>query len=444
MTYTMYDIFMGTNGYPGPGIMATVPTLMDMTEGGFKVDPAGCKAWMDELRADIFVQNKKWMETMAPLNPMSTQQMVHFLYKGWELPAQYSKEDGVTVDELACINLRELVVARPHTRTPKAWMTDPRCTPELFDLLLNIRRLNKELGTYADVKLHEDGKVHPGYLPESKDTETRDGANKKRKGLAATGRLASRDPNIQNQPKRARIMYIADDDRYTIVQHDYKSAELYVTAYVSGDKVLLDDLQCTDPGGLHGRNAARIGCERRTAKAVIYGTSYGAGAKKISDTIKLQDGVLISPDECKRVQDSIAKVYHVMWAHRQVIASMCVNEGMVVNPFGRVRYYYNGAGDITSAYDYIPQSTVADVMWCVLRDVGLYARSLGGRLLTTVHDSIVAQIPNARVEEYAIGASKIMERRFDCVAPGFWIPTEVEVGVPGGSWGSLHKLEVAA
>jgi len=441
MKYTMYDIFMGTNDYPGPGIMATVPTLMDLTEGGLLVDPIERDKWMVELREEMFVAQKKWSEVFAPINPLSNLQLNKLLYNAWELPIQRSKEDGVTVDELACINLREIVEAGPNRGKTRGWMNDPRCTADVFNQLLNIRRINKSMKTYGEVVLHGDGRVHPGYLPESKDTETLDGTNSKRKGLAATGRLASRDPNIQNQPKRARIMYIPDSDKYTFVQHDYKSAELFVMAAVSGDKVLWDDVNA---GGIHDRNAQRLGCEKRAAKAVIYGTNYGAGPKKISDTILLDTGVHISTAECKRIQDGIAKVYHVMWAYRQVIASMCVNEGCVVNPFGRVRYYYNGTGDITSAYDYIPQSTVADILWCVLRDVGILARSLGGRLTTTVHDSIVAQIPNANVEEYAVRAKAIMERRFDCVAPGFYIPVDVEVGVPGGSWGNLHKLEVAA
>lgn len=438
--YTMYDIFMGTNGFPGPGIMATVPTLMEMTEGGIMVDPVECSNWLASLRAEMFEAQKQWSERFAPINPLSNQQLGKLLYGEWELPVQRSKEDGVTVDELACINLRNMVISGGNARKTRAWMNDPRCTPDVFDMLLNIRRISKETKTYAEVLIHGDGKVHPGYLPESKDTETLDGTNKKRKGLAATGRLASRDPNIQNQSKRARKMYITDNIDLVFVEHDWRAAELYVTAAVSGDSILMDDLAS---GDIHTRNAARLGCERRTAKAVIYGTNYGAGKQKISDTILVQDGVYISPDECGRVQDGIAKTYHVMWAYRQLIASMCVDEGCVVNPMGRIRYYYNGASDITSAYDYVPQSTVADVAWCVLRDVARLARSLGGRLTTTVHDSLLAQIPVANVNEYAIGVKAIMERTFDCVAPGFFIPADVKVGIPGGSWANMSKWEAA-
>lgn len=437
MNYTMYDIFMGTNGYPGPGVMATVPILMEMTAGGILVDRKVCAEWTEKLRKELHTELLAWNEKFAPINPLSTPQMKKLLYDEWGLPIQRNKEDGVTTDELACVNLRQIVAETPRNKK-YLWQNDPRCTPEMFDLVLRIRAVNKNLSTYADVKLHGDGRIHPGYLPESKDAETADG--KKRKGAAATGRLASRDPNIQNQPKIARLMYIPDDLSMCIVQHDYKSAELYVTAAVSGDPVLWDDLRS---GDIHTRNSVRIGCERRTAKAVIYGTNYGAGAQKISDTIKKDDGVYISAAECKRVQDGIARTYHVMWAYRQVIASLCVNEGYVVNPFGRIRWYYNGAGDITSAYDYVPQSTVADVVWCVLRDVAACARKYGGRLLTTVHDSIVACIPAENVPAYAVEAKAIMERRFHNVAPDFFIPVDVEASAPGKSWGELQKLEVA-
>lgn len=436
MTFSMYDIYMGTNGYPGPGVMQTVPTLMDMTRDGFKVDPVARRAWLDKLYAELKTEEVAWASTFAPTSPSSTFQLRKLMHDEWEFPVYRSKHDGITIDELALVNYKQLVVERGKDAKPKwRWQTDPRCTPDVFDLLLRIRGVSKSIQTYGEVKVHDDGRIHPGYLPESKDSETND--NSKRKGLAATGRLASRDPNIQNQPKLARKMFIADTPNMWIVQHDYTSAELYVTAEVSGDVVLKEDLRV---GKIHARNAERFNCDKRAAKAVIYGTNYGAGPKKISDTLKL-DNVFIPEAECKRIQNGIAKTYSVMWAWRQVIASMCVNEGCVANPMGRVRYYYNGAGDITSAYDFVPQSTVADILWCVLRDVGRCAKRHGGRLLTTVHDSIVAQIPDGNQFAYAVETKAIMERRFDCVGPGFFIPVGVEFAKPGMSWGDLEEME---
>jgi DNA polymerase I-like protein with 3'-5' exonuclease and polymerase domains len=91
--------------------------------------------------------------------------------------------------------------------------------------------------------------------------------------------------------------------------------------------------------------------------------------------------------------------------------------------------------------DFIPQSTVADILWCVLKPVAAMARRYGGRMVTTVHDSILLAVPRQHRDAAAIEMKQIMEQRFDCVRKGFYIPVELKVGEAGASWGELKGWE---
>lgn len=426
----MTKLFMGGEGFPGPGMMPTIRELMSVTAGGIKTDRAFIERWCDELRVENLQRYQKWTAAFPGISVASNKDLGQLLYSTFGLPIQKTLSDGAGVNELAMIRLREHVRANPHS--------DPRCVPELFDEILAIRRTAKLLGTYAlPAALKDTGRVHPSYLPEAKDYETKD--KKKRKGNTSTGRLAASYPNIQNQPKEARRMYIPDSPAFCFLQHDYKSAELFALAYSANDEVLLDDLK----GDIHTRNAEYLNVSRATAKNVIYAGQYLAGANKVSEMILGQNHIYISPEECRRVLDGYAEKYHKLAAYKLYLIEMCQTQGYIRNPFGRIRFFH--ARQAPAAVDFIPQSIVADVIWCVLLPVSRYVRSIGGRLITTVHDSIVTQVPAERALEAAVEIKKIMERRFENVAPGFFLPVEIEMAEPGMSWGDIKplKLEVA-
>lgn len=420
----MYDLFRNI-------VMPSHSVLIELADGGIKVDPIRNKKWIAKLEKNMDRLNRLWYKYHTT-NPKSSRQLCDLFYKKWKLPVQISKGDGPTVDELACINLRELVrIGTDKEACP--WIEFPECNVRTFDLLILMRDISKNLSTYAKTIVDMKHKIYPQYLPESKDFENARG--KIRKGAAATGRLASRDPNLQNQPKIARLMYIPDRPDWTFIELDYSAAELWVIARLSNDNVMLADLASGDP---HAIGAKAIGCERKTYKNVIYGTMYGAGPQKISDTIKKNDGIYVPSSECKRVQQGVASRYRDLWAYRQGISDRCVSKGWIKNPFGRVRFFYGGSRDIPSALDFIPQSTVADIMWSVFREIADCAIRHGGRLTTTIHDSMLIQVPASVATACALEAKAIMERRFDNIAPNFYIPVDIKMGKPGASWGELE------
>jgi DNA polymerase I-like protein with 3'-5' exonuclease and polymerase domains len=430
----MYDLFMGGNSYPGPGVMKTARfALMPATVEGIKLNRPAARDWCGRLSNELLALHATWSEQFPSTNPNSTRDLQRLFYRDWQLPIIRTREDGITVNELALMKLREVVTQKPAVATePLPYENDQRCKPELFDLILAIRAAGKNLKTYVTpVAESATAYVHPSYLPESKDSEQRVGDKGKRKGNTATGRLASSNPNIQNQPKEVRVLYVPDTDNDVIVQGDYKAAELQVFAYLAGDLTLQDDLR----GNLHQRNADRLQTDRKTAKNIIYATQYLAGPQKISDMILGQQHFYVPPDECDRIQKGYDAIYHKVTAYKRMIVDQCKNQGYIVNPFGRYRFFHHRHAP--AAVDFIPQSTVADILWCVLLPVAEKVRSLGGRLLTTVHDSIVVQVPQARVDECCAEMKRLMERQFDNVSPGFFIPVDFETARPGGSWAEV-------
>jgi hypothetical protein len=440
-----WNLAMGCGGHPGPGCMATLPELSRMSREGIRTNRIEAEKWMGLLERKELRLQKLWAKRFPGVNPNSTQAVAKILYGEWGLPVQKTPDnEGVTTDELALIKLRAYIqsdYARLHD--DNVWKRDERCNPRFFDLVLAIRDTHKTLGTYVQpVAFGESSWVHPQYLPVSKNDEA---ANKgESKGNTSTGRLASFKPNIQNQPKKCRRLYVPSSDAFCFIQADYASAELYVMAYMAGDARLIEDLKGDKSKGqdMHSRNGRRFGVPRDTAKNVTYACQYLAGPPKVSDMILKQNHVYVDIATCKRIMDGLAAYYTDVTAYKQHLITLCDTKKYIKNPFGRLRFFHDGRAP--AAVDYIPQSTVADILWCVLKPVAEMARSLGGRLVTTVHDSILIEVPTAVVNEAARRMKEIMEKRFDCVSPGFFIPVEVETAGPGRPWSEVKPYAIAA
>ena len=432
-----WPLFMGEENHPGPGMMATVPTLIDMSERGIKTDRVWAMQESRRLERRMWRYELMWGRMFPGMNPYSTHEIGNLLYGEWKLPIQRNKkqEDGVSVDELALVRL-QLYITYAKNRAPvgiEPWRDDPRCCPRTFDLLLRLRDVSKTLSTYVQpVAMDESACVHPSYLPTPKD---RDDDNESH-GNTSTGRLATMGPNIQNQPKRVRYMYLPDDPDFVFIQADYKSAELYSIAYMAQDDRLIADLG----SDLHQRNADRLNTSRKTAKNVTYAGQYLAGAAKVSEMILKQNHTYIPVEECKRILDGLAEYYWKTTAYKRHISKLCEVKNFVSNPFGRVRFFHDGRAP--AAVDFIPQSIVADILWCVLNPAAYVAMKYHGRITTTVHDSILIQVPKAHALAAARELKAAMEKKFDCVAPGFYIPVEVEMAPPGKSWGHVEPCEL--
>lgn len=455
-----WDLFMGRNGHPGPGVMATLPMLTESSRIGIRTNRPFALAWMRRMEKHLLHLLKMWNRTFGGYNPLSTKDMRRLFYTEWNLPIQRNKEEGISTDELACMKLRQYTreFATHPSADDEGWRHDPRFGRRVFDLLITIRNVQKQIGTYATpVATSTEARVYVEYLPKSKDSDQTTHAQAK--GNTSTGRLVAfgvrknpHDPkiNIQNQPKFARGMYLPDDDDMCFVQADYVRAEPHVMAYSAGDFAMIEDLRS---GDLYTALVARIKestglvIKRKTGKNVFLAGQYLAGGPKKSDMILKQEHVYVSPEECNMIQAAIDGTYHDVAAFKQWLISQVQGVGAVGwlrNPFGRVRNFYSD-NCAPQAVDFWPQSTVGDIMWCVMLEVHRAAKKYGGRFTLQVHDSIVVQVPKQHVAAMAADMQRIMCRTFDCVAKGFSIPVDFEVAAPGRPWGEVksYKLEAA-
>lgn len=392
-------------------IMPVLPVLMDMTEGGIRVDIARLPRWKAELEAKLGLAIEKWYMIAPDVRPSSNPEVKKYLYQTLKLPIQRNKYDGVSVDELA---LRTLADYHPAHK-------------DMLMTLLDVRKNAKLIGTYAKAEVDGAGYIHPRYGTATKDY---DGDNK---GAARTGRLAASDPNIQNQPQEARVIYIPDHDDWLFYEFDYQQAELRVIAALSGDSELAAALE----GDIHEETRQRMGCNTRVeAKMTIYGSFYGAGPGTLQKQLQ-KKGVYVTLEECKELQRKLAKAYKKAWVWRETQGALGVAQQYLVNAFGRRCPFYGGNQARSACIDYEPQSDVGDILLDRLPAVWEIAKSMRSRLTTTVHDSMLVGGPAERADEIIGRVKASMERVFDNVAPGFYLPVDVKVGK---SWGETKVV----
>jgi DNA polymerase-1 len=403
----MYDHFSRV-------VMPALRTLMSMTRRGLRVDRIHLGAWQQSLSSQLEGHLSSWQALHPTIDPHSPSQLKKLFYNDLGLPEQFERtKDGlrVTTDEAA---LRALRVRAPET----------------IDALLAVRKTAKLRSVYATIELGRGGCVHPSYLPIGKDTDS---------GAAATGRLASSDPNIQNQPEEARRLFIPADD-CLFIEADYSQIELRIAAALSADGALLEALKA---GDVHAATMDRVGCDRTRAKNLLYGSLYGAGPRKLA-TVLRQHGQSITEAECADLQSRLSRAYPGLWAWRQRVISEGTTLGYLTNAFGRRRYFYHRwrdhdgvlqSGDVPEMLAYLPQSNAADILWTRLPALDAFAAEFDGHLITTVHDSFLLEFPSDHIGRDLLRSLRsVLECDFPVIAPGFRVPVNLKMGK---SWGEM-------
>ncbi len=403
-------------------MMGTIPTLIEMERAGIKVDRAARTRWAIELTERLERACAQMAGLYPGVDPASPRQVAKLLYDRLGLPKHWNRDDGLTVDAAALNDLKR---------------TNPEHTA-LLSILLEARDASKMLGTFADVALDEQGRVHPKFLPRQKDDRD-EWKNKSRKGAASTRRLGVSDPPIQQQPKEARVIYVPDTPDDVFMAGDWNQAELRIIAYRSGDQRLIEALE----GDVHSRTIELMGLTgdraRTIAKVTTYLTCYGGGPRKLRDSLS-EEGVMKTEAECKEYQAGWSRAYPLAWAWLQNNATRGKLEGYLVDPFGYRRYFYGGGRDTPEMKDFIPQASVAGMMWLVLRPIQEAMVPLGGRLVANIHDEFLVQVPRAQSLEGQRRLRSILEQEFPQVCPGFRVPVSIKWG---DTWRDMKPCESA-
>ncbi len=396
-------------------VMPGLRALTKMTARGIPVHTARRVKWLGELTEKNDTLLERWQGYVGNINPSSSPQVRKVLYQRYRLPIKYNKGGSESAERVAIME---------HLMS----LSDGDERKPVLQTLLDYKTNDKLLKNFARRPADDDGCIHPYYLPVTKDSDS----DATGRGIAGTGRIQARDPNVQQIPGIARRIIVPRRADLCIVSCDFKQLELRIAGGLSGDRVLLDMLEAEDP---FAQMMVEFGCDRTRAKNLAYGIIYGGSPNALVKALK-RYGNKITFKEAKDLQARFSGRFKQLWKWIEARKGEALSQYALRTPFGRVRYFYGGRSDSPAAVNFMCQGTAADIMWSVLSPVEEATQRLGGSLLATIHDELLMEAPRDRLPEFIDTVKGIMGQTWDIIAPGFRVPAEAKVG---DDWGSVQK-----
>ncbi|HWV25513.1 MAG TPA: DNA polymerase I [Thermomicrobiales bacterium] len=403
--------------------------LIDMERAGIAIDPEELTEFSVELGERILAIDAE-VDVLAgrPISIASNKQIGTLLFEELGLPPGRKTKTGYSVDSEVLENLRN-----EH---------------EIITLILEHRMLSKLKSTYVDALPTfvnpVDQRVHSSF----------------NQTVAATGRLSSNNPNLQNIPirtemgRRVRRAFIADhrpeyriQDNAILVGADYSQMELRILAHMSGDPALVDAFNAGED--IHRATAALVNGisvedvtadQRRIAKTVNFGLLYGMQAFGLSRDTGMSRGE--AQEFINRYWERLPKVK----AFFDDIIEFGKVHGYVQTLAGRRRYLpelnaTNGArrqAAARMAMNMPIQGTQADIIKIAMIDLDreLRQRGLPATMVLQVHDELVLEADESRIGDVAKLVKSTMENAFTLDVP---VIAEVRAGQ---NWEDMQPVEV--
>lgn len=324
--------------------------------------------------------------------------------------------------------------------------------PKVLDHVLAYRKAAKMISTYFD--------VYEQRADERDNWCLRTNFNQ---AVTDTGRLSSSSPNLQNQPSRGeegklvRSLFVARPGHKLVVA-DYGMMELRVAAHYSRDETMLRAFE--EGLDLHALTAsaqsgipyddllARIAAgdvaaktARQIGKTSNFGLLYGMGAGKFRTYLLVENGVRVTMEEAQALIDGFDSTFAgvtawkddvVRWAHRLGYVQSFLKRKRRL-PELRSRDRWEVARAERQAVNYIVQGGCADIMVYVMPRIQQALAAVGGSILLSVHDEIVAEVPDSGAATAARLVSTLMAD-LPTETFGLRCPLVAEAGV-GDNWG---------
>jgi DNA polymerase-1 len=399
--------------------MPLVTVLSDMEQTGVAIDTAMLEQQSGELAGRINeLEQEAQREAGQPFNLGSPKQIQQLLFEKLQLPVLAKTPKGApsTAESV----LQELALDYPLPR-----------------LILEHRSLSKLKSTYTD-KLPlqvcvATGRVHTSY----------------HQAVAATGRLSSSDPNLQNIPvrteegRRIRQAFVAGPDRLLLAA-DYSQIELRIMAHLSSDAGLLSAFSAGED--VHRATAAEVfgvppaavsNDQRRSAKAINFGLIYGMSAFGLAKQLGIARGA------AQEYIDLYFARYPGVYAYMEATREQAREQGYVETVFGRRLYLpdinaRNGqvrAAAERTAINAPMQGTAADIIKRAMIDMHAWLQTDTGLdidMIMQVHDELVFEIAIQDVEAARPQIMAIMAN-----AATLKVPLVVDIGTVM-NWDEAH------
>ncbi len=395
--------------------------LADMEREGINLDTGYLKQLSEELSNDIKSLEQKIYENAGEtFNLASPKQLGEILF-----------------DKLKIGGAKQKKTKTGQYATGEEVLSFLALTNPFVQDILDWRQLVKLQNTYVEalplqVK-EKTGRVHTDYM----------------QTVAATGRLSSNNPNLQNIPirtergRQVRKAFVARDENYTLLSADYSQIELRIIAALSGDPEMVKSFQKGED--IHAATAAKVFNvalnevsreQRSNAKTVNFGIIYGVSAFGLSNQTSL------SRAESKDLIDAYYQTYPRLKQYIQEQIDMAREQGYVQTISGRRRYLKDinsqnavvRGGAERNAVNAPIQGSAADIIKIAMINIHKRLRDENwkSKMLLQVHDELVFDVHISELERIKPMIKHEMENAFILD-----VPLEVEIG-EGKNWLEAH------
>jgi DNA polymerase-1 len=391
-----------------------VAVLADMERTGIAADSDHFASMSASLAGEVkSAEQSAYAAVGREFNLGSPKQLQEVLFTELGLPKTKRIKTGYTTDSEAL-----------------TWLLAQTEHPVLEHLLRHrdVARLKSVVDSLIPMA-GEDGRIHTTY----------------NQMIAATGRLSSVDPNLQNIPirteegRRIRQGFVVGDGYECLLTADYSQIELRIMAHLSGDAALAaafgsgHDFHATTASRVFGVPADEVTGELRSRiKAMNYGLAYGLSAYGLSQQLR------ITPDEARGLMEEYFGEFGGVRDYLREVVAKARMDGYTETILGRRRYLPDLSSDNRQRREMAErmalnapiQGSAADIIKVAMLavDAELRAGRLGSRMLLQVHDELIFEVAPGELDMLRDLVSSAM-----CGAFEMTIPLEVSVGT-GRSW----------
>ncbi len=395
--------------------------LADMEEVGVRVD----RSLLKKMAATLLENAERLGDEIRAIagpgfNPNSPKQLGEFLFE--------------------TLKVHEPIGYKPK-KTKTGWATGQEVLEELGDVeicrkILEYRSVTKLVGTYVQPLpdlVGSDGRIHTSY----------------NQAVAATGRLSSSNPNLQNIPirteagKKIRLAFLPTADDWVLLSADYSQIELRLLAHFAQDDALISAFVAGRD--IHRETAARVfgitpdavdPATRSRAKAINFGILYGMGPQRLAR----ETGLTV--DEARQFIDRYFAAFPKVRGFLDGLKAKAREDGFVTTILGRRRTITdinspNGmlrAQAENMAVNTPIQGSAADLIKVAMINIHreLGSRHLQARLILQVHDELVLDVPTSELPDVQELVRAGMETVWD-----LRVPLRVDMGT-GRNWLEAH------
>ncbi|WP_109301516.1 DNA polymerase I [Aquimarina sp. AU474] len=394
--------------------------LADMEVEGINLDREFLESLSKDLDSDIkSLESKIYTEAGEEFNIASPKQLGVILFEKMKLvdkPKKTKTGQYSTAEDVLSY------LAKDH---------------EIIQNILDFRGLSKLKSTYVDAlptQVNENtGRVHTDYM----------------QTVAATGRLSSNNPNLQNIPirtergRQVRKAFIPRSEEYTLLAADYSQIELRIIAALSEEETMIEAFKNGED--IHASTAAKVFNvaidevsreQRSNAKTVNFGIIYGVSAFGLSNQTSL------SRSEAKELIDTYYKTYPKLRNYMSEQVDFARDNGYVQTVLGRRRYLkdINSANAIVrgaaerNAVNAPIQGSAADIIKIAMINIHKKLKESGykTKMLLQVHDELVFDVYKPELEQIKTLIKTEMENAYTLA-----VPLDIDLGL-GDNWLEAH------